>query len=221
MIPDFRAYYQGVSTQPNPVQTADHGEDGRSARRTENIRCAIEAGRQLFEETGQVPTIEQVAQRAAVSLRSMYRYFASIDELADAVINLVQNEARIAGRLHLGQDAPLADRIDEIVRSRVMLHQLTKGSFRANMVRVLAQAAIVRDSTPFELIRTEMHNQFVRHFAPELEALSAQDARLTAESAHTMLTLEFIDYLSLWRHLTPDEATEVIKHGLTRILTAV
>jgi len=47
--------------------------DGRSARREQNVRLALNAARALFEETRKLPTIEEVADRAGLSIRSMYR----------------------------------------------------------------------------------------------------------------------------------------------------
>ncbi|MBT5755427.1 MAG: TetR family transcriptional regulator, partial [Acidimicrobiaceae bacterium] len=60
--------------------------DGRVARRERNINSVLDVVLEMFAEESLFPTIEQVAKRSGLSLRSLYRYFADPAELLEAVI---------------------------------------------------------------------------------------------------------------------------------------
>lgn len=206
---------------PEPTHpSADLGEDkdGRAVRRDRNVQLAVNAARELFEETMRVPTIEEVSIRSGLSVRSMYRYFADIQDLSDAVVQLVQDEARAVSTLPDPTGISLAERINAIARLRVSLYSTVKGTYLANAARLIMSGEPHPAGTA---IRAQMLRQFSNQFAQELLPLDETERRCTIESGQALCTMEFIDILIRWRHMTPDEATEIIKHGLARILTAV
>lgn len=55
--------------------------DGRSIRRDRNIDRAIDAFLKILDDGHRVPTFEQVAVAAGLSVSSVYRYFDHIDDL--------------------------------------------------------------------------------------------------------------------------------------------
>jgi AcrR family transcriptional regulator len=68
--------------------------DGRR-RRTERSKTAIaKALMEALRETGQPPTAEDIAVRAKVSRRSVFRLFEQMDDLYAEVIELIQAEVR-------------------------------------------------------------------------------------------------------------------------------
>ena len=206
---------------PEPTHpSADLGEDkdGRTVRRDRNAQLAVNATRELFEETMRVPTIEEVSIRSGLSVRSMYRYFADIQELSDEVVRLVQDEARAVSTLPDPAGISLADRVEAIARLRVSLYEVVKGTFLANAARVIVSG---EPQPAGAAIRAQMLRQFSNQFAQELLPLDETERRCAIESGHALCTMEFVDILMRWRHMTSDEAVETIKYGLTKILTAV
>jgi len=192
--------------------------DGRSARREQNVRLALNAARALFEETRKLPTIEEVADRAGLSIRSMYRYFKDITEVTEAVVALVANEARAAGQLLDPAGISIADRIDAFARARVTTYELVKGVFLANVARMIHSADIDQAGVA---IRAEMLAQFENQFGQELLLLNESDRGYAIDCGHALTSMEFVDVLMRWRSLPPEAAIDAIKYGLTRILAAV
>ena len=69
----------------DPVSTETR-TDGRIDRRLRNREAVIEATIKMFIEGEVIPAMDDVAERAGVSLRSVYRYFATRDELIRAAL---------------------------------------------------------------------------------------------------------------------------------------
>ena len=97
--------------------------DGRHTRQLENKAKVIRAMLELIRETGEVPAVEEVADRADVSRRSVFRFFANRELLLRATIDLMSDEAR--GRFPLPEpsDGPIADRIGRFVDHRAEYYE--------------------------------------------------------------------------------------------------
>lgn len=191
-------------------------KDGRTARRDQNVMLALNAARALFEETKHLPTIEEVATRSGLSIRSMYRYFNDIGDVAQGVVELVGKEARTAGTLPDPAGISTADRIEAFARSRVAVYELVKGTFLANVARMIHSAEITPTGV---VIRAEMLTQFTNQFEQELVLLNESDRGHAIDCGHAVTSMEFVDVLMRWRSMPPEEAIEAIKYGLTKILT--
>jgi len=75
----------------------------RQERSRELVRCVREAGRQLVEQVGvEGLTVQAIADRAGVSVGSLYQYFESKEELVRTVLSDVVDE-RISGGRSLSQ----------------------------------------------------------------------------------------------------------------------
>ncbi|MEJ6739489.1 MAG: helix-turn-helix domain-containing protein [Actinomycetota bacterium] len=75
-----------MNTPLLPDTTNSPSIDGRTARRDRGRTAVLEAALELFEEENLEPTPEQIALRAGVSARSVYRYFEDRDQLVRAII---------------------------------------------------------------------------------------------------------------------------------------
>ena len=60
--------------------------DGRVARRQRNVDAVLDVVIEMFAEDSLFPSMEQVAQRSGLSLRSLYRYFADPEALHEAAV---------------------------------------------------------------------------------------------------------------------------------------
>lgn len=92
--------------------------DGRHTRQLENKAKVIRAMLELVRETGEVPAVEEVADRADVSRRSVFRFFANRELLLRATIDLMSDEVRERFPLPEPSDGPLIDRIARFVDHR-------------------------------------------------------------------------------------------------------
>ncbi len=154
--------------------------DGRHLRRAQNRDAAIEALVTLYEEGRYDPSAAEIAERAGLSPRSLFRYFDDTDDLARAAVAyhlaLVQPLLSVA----VAPDDPLDRRIDELVRRRVELWEAIMPSarvarMRAPVVPVLAE----------ELRRNRAYlRRQIGRVLPELgkQALAAADVLCSFES---------------------------------------
>ncbi len=100
--------------------TIDRARDGRAARADRTREAVVDAMLALIEEGDLRPTAQRVAERAGVSLRSVFQHFEQLDELqaaaADRQVKRVFSLARPVSR-----ESPLDSRIDAFVAQRARL----------------------------------------------------------------------------------------------------
>ncbi len=130
---------------------------------------ALDAFIDLVLETGVHPRPENVAERADVSIASLYRYFTDLDELRhDAVARLIERfpDLFLIAEIGIG-DRP--KRIASFTASRLALHEAL------HPLELLARA-MGRDDpsarTHVDTVRTAMADQVRRHFDTELRTLT-------------------------------------------------
>ncbi len=151
--------------------------DGRTARRHRNTDAVLDAVHQLFVEGHRLPTVEDVALKSGVSLRSIYRYFPDRDELLQAALVRRMEVAEPFFRLDDLGSGPLGERIERFVDHRIELHDTMAPTARAAL-QAAATAPLIAEVVRQR--RTQLTDQTRRHFAPELEALPAGRRRRPA-----------------------------------------
>ncbi len=163
--------------RPDTATTTDAPApvDGRHARRQRGRLAAIDATFELIVEGHTPPTAEQVANRAQISLSSLYRYFETLAEMQLEALN------RFAERyLHLITDPPPADlavALDE--RARVFAER--RVALFADTAQIVALAERRSLDTPIiaarlDGLRRQMATQTRNWFAPELISVPDDDA---------------------------------------------
>src|SRR5690606_12727212 len=100
----------------NTAQTVP--SDGRRARSARSRQSVVDAYLELVGVTGRQPTIEDVADTAGVSVRSVYRLFPDADSLIRAAIEDRANALRPLLRVDVAPDAALPARIGALVAKR-------------------------------------------------------------------------------------------------------
>ena len=105
--------------------------DGRVARRERNINAVLDTVLEMFAEDAWFPTMEQVAARSGLSLRSLYRYFADPAELLEAAISHAEELGAELSQLPTRGEAKLAQRIDDFVAMRLRLYETVAPIYRA------------------------------------------------------------------------------------------
>ena len=106
--------------------------DGRRARREQNRGAVLDALAELYREGVYEPSAAQIAERAGLSSRSLFRYFDDVDDLNRAAIEHMIDGARTL--LELGEiDAalPLAERIELLVAARLRVYDHIAPAARA------------------------------------------------------------------------------------------
>jgi TetR/AcrR family transcriptional regulator, regulator of autoinduction and epiphytic fitness len=179
--------------------------DGRH-RRSERSRAAVvDALLSLYDDGVVRPGVADIAARAGVSPRSVFRHFADLEGLADAAIE------RQWQRVHQLFDAPpdggdLETRVGALVDQRLRLYGAVIGVARAAVV--LASSSAVVAST----LRAR--------FAPELDARRGSDRTELAAALEAAASLENMDYLRTQAGLGADGTAAVVRRTLHALLEA-
>lgn len=183
--------------------------DGRHARRGRNNDAVIDAVLDFFRDGEPFPTAQQVADRAGVSLRSIYRYHPDLDALIYAAFErAVDRNRRLLEFVPPPSSAPLVERLAYLVRQRLDLFRHLTPQLRA----VLARAA--RDEAVRALL--DVHRaSFVQHlhdlFVPELAQLRPVERATIIGSVHTALLFEGYENLRLRHGMSDDEIADAYR----------
>jgi TetR/AcrR family transcriptional regulator of autoinduction and epiphytic fitness len=108
--------------------------DGRTARAERTRAAIVEAHLALISEGDLRPTGERIAERAGVSLRTLWTNFKDMETLFEASGERVLQQQDSAYR-PISPDLPLAKRVDAFCRQRARLLQLIAPSARAAQMR--------------------------------------------------------------------------------------
>jgi AcrR family transcriptional regulator len=141
--------------------------DGRTRRREQNRDAVIDALLALFAEGSYQPSTAQVAGRAGLSLRSLFRYFDDVDDLHQAAARRQRMLARPLIELIVDPDQPAADKVRAVVGGRARLYEQIGPAARA-----LRACAHRHEPLAAELARNRafLRGQLAAVFAPETAA---------------------------------------------------
>lgn len=189
--------------------------DGRNARRERNVARVLDVVLEMFAEDALFPTMDQVAERSGLSLRSLYRYFADPSELVHAAIDRHQTITREAAHLPAIGEGPLLGRIEDFVAMRVRMHAQFGASFRATLANA-HRHPIVAETLADR--RRQISLQFEQQFAPELKGPKAErDALLRVGDALTQMDTI---HLMASQGATSEQISAALKRGLRSLFGA-
>lgn len=157
--------------------------DGRRLRREQNRKAVLDALVELFEEGNYQPRANEIAERAGLSPRSLFRYFDDVDDLNRAAIE--QQLERATPLLDHGAAPgdPTADKIAALAEARAELFEATAPAARSARVcahRHPAIAAQVHDARSY--LRRQIKRLFAGELAGDPERLNAVDVLCSFES---------------------------------------
>lgn len=153
--------------------TADPTSDGRRARRERNRAAVIEATLELLLAGHEPPAVEDVAERAQVSVSSVFRYFENLDELQQQTIDRYLERYASLFELPPAADADRHQRIDTFVRARLDLYETIAPIARFARARAGDQPRL---AATLDEARRSFATQVRDHFAPDLAERGRADA---------------------------------------------
>ena len=189
--------------------------DGRSARRARNSDAVLDAVHELFVEGQHVPNIEDVAARAGVSLRSVYRYFPDSRQLMLAALVRRTQLAEPSWELPEEGRGTFEERVDHFVEHRMALYDQAAPTIRA--------AFALADTVPeiaeqVERRRRQIAEQARRHFAQELAEVSSEEAESRLTCVELLCQFESLDLLRSRHGLSRRRACDVLVTGVQALL---
>lgn len=141
------------------------GVDGRKLRREQNREAVLDALVALFHEGIYQPSTNEIAERAGISPRSLFRYFDDVDDLNRAAINRQLENARPLLDIGVHPDTPTRLKIERVAEARVHLFETIAPAARAARVAAHRHAVVAAQIAEG---RAYLRLQLRRLFAPEL-----------------------------------------------------
>lgn len=169
----------------------------------------------LLDEGAVDPTAQEVADRAEVSLRTVFHHFQSMEVVFTECWKLQMQRHWNEGSLpRVAPDGPLADRIQQAVSGRVRLYAAIAGPRRAAMHRaqespILAKG--LRDSA------AGLRRLLAETFAPELA--EDEQPHVLLDALDVALSFEAWDRLRRQEGRDAETTTTVLLRSATALLT--
>ncbi|GLZ61470.1 MULTISPECIES: TetR/AcrR family transcriptional regulator [Micromonospora] len=190
--------------------------DGRTARAERTRAAIVEAHLALISEGDLRPTGERIAERAGISLRTLWTNFKDMETLFEASGAEVLRQQDAAHR-PISPGLPLAKRVDAYCRQRARLLQLIAPS---------ARAAQMREPVSEQLHRNRLkHIERVRDEVEELFAVELAEAGAGREQlVHALVVASTWQAWSMLRYglgLGVDQARAVMSRTVGALLAEV
>ena len=198
---------------PGPITEST---DGRLARRDRNRAAVLDAMLALFTEGDLDPSPEQVAARAGISPRSVYRYFEDREALLRAAISHQLDGVWHLYVFHGIGEGPIDDRVAAFATHRVRLYEAIGATARATRMRA-ATDEILREQ--LELTRRALREQIEKQFAPEFGAMPARIRRSRVAAIDAMCELEALDHYRDHRGFSTTQTEALIADAIRALLT--
>jgi TetR/AcrR family transcriptional regulator, regulator of autoinduction and epiphytic fitness len=173
--------------EPTPIHDR---VDGRSLRRERNRDAVINALLAIIREGNFEPGGAEIAQRAGVSHRSVFRYFDDLGDLVRTAITHELTEAIPLGTIDdLGQGT-LEHRIEQLVSTRLAMYDHIHGVATVARARALTIPEIDEEFTEIvAMFRTIMHE----HLAPEVATFPEADREFVIDAALVLVSWDAYD----------------------------
>ena len=174
----------------------------------------MDASIALVDEGDLRPTAPRIAERAKVSVRSVFQHFDDLEGLYAAVGDrLIERLAHL--KISVATDASVNERIAEVVRQRALLLEAITPVRRAATVHApFSREVRSRLQAGHDFLRCEVD----LWFTAELSKCSKADRTTTLDALDTVLSWSTWDSLRTLNGRSPDEARAVLVRMVNAIL---
>jgi len=192
--------------------------DGRHRRRDRNRETVVDAVLSLFREHNVQPSAAEIAERAGLSQRSLFRYFTDLDDLSRLAISRQLQLVTHLAPIGAAADAPLAERVRALAAQRVALFDEAAPAARVTRFRAPLQV-LVREQ--LDRGRQFLRRQIADLVAPELAGLDPQVAADLLDTLDVLASFEVHQLLRESRGRSSDDTVALLASVLLAQLTAV
>jgi TetR/AcrR family transcriptional regulator of autoinduction and epiphytic fitness len=189
--------------------------DGRAARAERTRRAIVDAHLALIDEGNLKPTGERIAERAGVSLRTLWTNFKDMETLFAATSERVTERQNALYR-PIAVDLPLTKRVEEFCAQRVRMLEMLAPSARASAVR-----------QPFSKELRAARRRNIARVRGEIETLFAEELEIAGagreELLHALTVSSTFAAWSMMRdelRLDPEVAGAVMARTVAALLVA-
>jgi AcrR family transcriptional regulator len=189
--------------------------DGRRARREANRAAVLDALAGLYREGVYEPSAAQIADRAGLSPRSLFRYFDDVDDLNRAAIDQQLARARPLLAVDARPEDPTDVKVERLVEARLRLFDAVGPAARAARVCAWRHPVVARQVAQS---RAYLRHQLERLFAPELAAMAPEPAGAALAAVDVLCSLEATDLLRLDQALSSAQTAAAMTQAVQALL---
>jgi TetR/AcrR family transcriptional regulator of autoinduction and epiphytic fitness len=188
--------------------------DGRTARSDRTHNALVDAFLRLLDEGNLRPTTEQIAERAAVSPRSVHQHFPERDALLIAACERQCWQA-LEPTPPLPAAASFDDRLTAAVEQRARIWEQVSTSQRALSAREHFSTEI---AAWLARLRQRERTELVSAFAPELDELRRADRARVVAALTAAIAWPTWESLRAHQRLSMGEARKALEHVVASLL---
>ena len=205
----------GALETPTGAEGSPKETDGRRLRRALNREAVVDALLDLYSEGNLRPSTDEIAERAGISPRSLFRYFEDADDLAGEAVSRQLGRAMPLLPLAVGVEAPFGARVEALVDQRLRLFSSVGQAAHVSRLRAPFQprlAESLREGRRF------LRGQVRTLFAAELTLLTDDEAEAALAAADVLASFESYQLLIGDQDLSVEEAKSILVASLTMLL---
>jgi TetR/AcrR family transcriptional regulator of autoinduction and epiphytic fitness len=197
-----------------PIAAEAEPADGRAARSHRTRQAIISAMRALHAEGDLRPTAPRIAERAGVSLRTVWQQFADKEELLVEAVRRDRDILRsLAARIDPGQ--PLPARVDQFTSQRAaILEEMTPTWRAARLEEPFSEQ--LRQDRKRKLAGGRAELELV--FGTELASLAGRERDELADALNAISIWSYWESLRSDLALSPSRARDVLRATFRAIL---
>jgi AcrR family transcriptional regulator len=188
--------------------------DGRTARAVRTREAIVDACCALVDEGNLRPTAPRIAERAKVSVRSVFQHFDDLEGLYAAVADaMMERLSHLVMTVDPG--LPVAKRIRDVVHQRSVLLEAITPIRRAAAVHAPFSSEVqTRLQAGHDFLRSEIE----RLFATELASVPLGERVVLLDALDTVLSWPSWDNLRVLNARTEAEACVVLERMVAALL---
>ena len=190
--------------------------DGRRLRRAVNREAVVDALLDLYHQGNLRPSTDDIAERAGISPRSLFRYFDDADDLAGEAVTRQLGRAIHLLPIDVDPDAPFDARTAALVDQRLRLFTALGPAAHVYRLRAPFQPRLATSLTEG---RRFLRSQVRTLFAAELASMPDGRAEAALSSADVLTSFESYQLLTGDQGFDLADARSVLIDALTALLT--
>ncbi|HVB45118.1 MAG TPA: TetR/AcrR family transcriptional regulator [Streptosporangiaceae bacterium] len=213
----YAAGHGGRAAQgAEPVGATTAAGDGRRLRRDRNRQAVVDALLDLYSEGNLRPCTGEIAERAGLSPRSLFRYFDDIDDLCRTAVRRQQQRAQPLIAIQAEARDPLSARIDALITQRLRLFEAVGPAALVSRLQAPFQALLAVEVAK---TRVFLRDQIRELFAAELADMPPAAAGNMLAAADVLCSFESYQLLQLDQGLAAPAMRDALTASLSVLLT--
>jgi AcrR family transcriptional regulator len=185
--------------------------DGRILRSERSRTAIVQAMLELIGEGSLSPTAQQVAERADVGVRTVFRHFSDMETLFSTMNDRIKADVDSLF-VEKVQTGPYEDRVSDLIERRMEIFGMLAPYIRSSTLQRWRSAFLQEEHE--RMIRTLRRD--LRRWLPEIESLPTE----VADALELILSFEALNRLRVDQKLGSRRTTAVLRRSILDLTTA-